>query len=84
MITITSSDVVKKPSYITNPQEITFVEDAKKHIKKSVVLPYVLYERVKEQIEDELYLFENRKALSQSRYDEFLEVEESFVEEFSK
>jgi len=84
MITITSSDVVKKPSYITNPQEITFVEDAKKHIKKSVVLPYVLYERVKEQIEDELYLFENRKALSQSRYDDFLEVEESFAEEFSK
>ena len=84
MITITSSDVVKKPSYITNPQEITFVEDAKKHIKKSVVLPYALYERVKEQIEDELYLFENRKALSQSRYDEFLEVEESFTEEFAK
>ncbi len=84
MITITSSDVVKKPSYITNPQEITFVEDAKKHIKKSVVLPYALYERVREQIEDELYLFENKKALSQTHYDEFLEIEESFAEEFSK
>jgi len=84
MITITSSDVVKKPSYITNPQEITFVEDAKKHIKKSVVLPYALYERLKEQIEDELYLFENKKALSQTQYDDFLEIEESFAEEFSK
>ncbi|MEO1953955.1 MAG: hypothetical protein ABGW74_04550, partial [Campylobacterales bacterium] len=70
---------VKKPSYITNPQDITFVEDAKKHIKKSVVLPYALYEKLKEQIEDELYLFENKKALSQDAYDEFLEIEESFV-----
>jgi len=79
MIIISSSDVVKKPSYITNPQDITFVEDAKKHIKKSVVLPYALYEKLKEQIEDELYLFENKKALSQEAYDEFLEIEESFV-----
>jgi len=79
MITISSSDVVKKPSYITNPQDITFVEDAKKHIKKSVVIPYALYERLKEHIEDELYLFENKKALSQDSYDEFLEIEESFV-----
>lgn len=79
MITISSSDVVKKPSYITNPQDITFVEDAKKHIKKSVVIPYALYEKLKEQIEDELYLFENKKALSQEAYDEFLEIEESFV-----
>lgn len=79
MITISSSDVVKKPSYITNPQDITFVEDAKKHIKKSVVLPYALYEKLKEQIEDELYLFENKKALSQDAYDDFLEIEESFV-----
>ena len=79
MITISSSDVVKKPSYITNPQDITFVEDAKKHIKKSVVIPYALYERLKEHIEDELYLFENKIALSQGSYDEFLEIEESFV-----
>jgi len=79
MITISSSDVVKKPSYITNPQDITFVEDAKKHIRKSVVLPYALYEKLREQIEDELYLFENKKALSKGAYDEFLEIEESFV-----
>jgi len=79
MITISSSDVVKKPSYITNPQDITFVEDAKKHIKKSVVIPYALYERLKEQIEDELYLFENKKALSKEAYNEFLEIEESFT-----
>jgi len=84
MITISSSDVIKKPSYITNPKEITFVNDAKKHITKSVVLPYKLYERLKEKIEDELYLLENEKALSKSSYDEFLEIEESFAKDLSK
>jgi len=34
---------------------------------------------VKKQIENELYLFENKKALSKEAYDEFLEIEESFV-----
>jgi len=81
MITITANDVLTKPSYITNPQDITLIEDAKQHIKKSVVLPYALYEKLKEQIEDELYLYENRKALSQSNYEEFLEIEKSFVED---
>ena len=75
MITINSTDIVRKPSYITKPEEITFVEDAKKHIIKSVVLPYELYERVKEKIEDELYLMNNKKALSQVSFDEFLEIE---------
>jgi hypothetical protein len=84
MITISSSDVIKKPSYITNPKEITFVKDIKKHITKSVVLPYDLYERVKEKIEDELYLLENEKALSKSSYNEFLEIEESFAKDLSK
>jgi len=54
MVTISSSDVVKKPSYITNPQDITFVED-------------------------ERYLFKNKKVLSQKFYDKFLEMEKSFV-----
>ncbi len=81
MLTISSSDIVKKPSYITNPAEITFVEDAKKHITKSVVLPYALYLRVKEQIEDELYLMNNKNALSKSAYKEFLEIESVVGEE---
>jgi len=76
MLTISSSDIIKKPSYITRPTDITFVEDAKKHIIKSVVLPYAMYERVKEKIEDELYLMQNADALSQKAYDEFLEIEE--------
>ncbi|MFP4486487.1 MAG: hypothetical protein ACLFOC_05965 [Campylobacterales bacterium] len=75
MLVISSSDIVKKPSYITRPTDITFVEDAKKHITKSVVLPYELYEKVKEKIEDELYLMNNKQALSQSSFDDFLEIE---------
>lgn len=75
MIVINSSDFIKKPSYITQPLDITFVEDAKKHITKSVVLPYALYEKVREKIEDELYLIQNKKALGESSYDEFLQIE---------
>ncbi len=75
MIIISSSDVIKKPSYITRPTDITLVEDAKKHIKRSVVLPYALYEKVKEKIEDEVYMMNNKQALSKKSYDEFLEIE---------
>ncbi len=42
---------------------------------RSVVIPYELYEKVRESIEDELYLSQNEGALSQSAYDEFLETE---------
>ena len=76
MITISSSDIIKKPSYITRPKEITFVEDMKKHVIKSVVLPYDLYERVREKIEDEMYLMRNTEALGKEAYGEFLETEE--------
>lgn len=76
MIVINSSDFIKKPSYITQPLDITFVEDAKKHITKSVVLPFELYEKVKENIENELYLIQNQQALSQSSYEDFLQIEE--------
>ncbi len=75
MIIINSSDFIKKPSYITQPLDITFIQDAKKHITKSVVLPFELYEKVKEKIEDELYLIQNTKALSQVSYDDFLQIE---------
>jgi len=81
MITISSSCIIKKPSYITRPTDITFVEDAKKHIIKSVVLPYELYQKVRVTIEDELYLMNNEEALSKKSYEEFLEIE-SVNEEF--
>jgi hypothetical protein len=80
MLIVSSSDIVKKPSYVTRPSEITFIEDAKKHIIKSVVLPYELYEKVREKIEDEVYLMRNTKALSEESYNEFLETE-SVVED---
>ena len=76
MKTISSSDVIKKPSYITNPKEITIVKDAKKNIIKSVVLPYELYEKLRKKIEDELYMLENSDALNSKSYKEFLEIEE--------
>lgn len=76
MITISSSDIIKKPSYVTRPKEITFVEDMKKHVIKSVVLPYALYARVRENIEDEMYLMRNAEALGEEAYKEFLENEE--------
>ena len=75
MITISSSDIVKKPSYVTRPEEITFVEDMKQHVIKSVVLPYALYERVREKIEDEMYLMHNADALNADAYEEFLDTE---------
>ena len=76
MLTISSSDIIRRPSYVTRPTEVTFVEDAKKHIIKSVVIPYHLYEKIRETIEDELYLAQNRGALSKEAYAEFLEIEE--------
>ncbi|MEA1891853.1 MAG: hypothetical protein U9N33_03985 [Campylobacterota bacterium] len=77
MFTISSSDIIKKPSYITQPKEITFVEDTKKHIVNSVVIPYALYVQLKEKIEDELYLFQNKDALSQSYDDECIETQDN-------
>ncbi len=74
MITISSNDISKKTSFITKPTDIIFIED-KKHITKSVILPYELYEKVKEKIEDELYLMNNKKALSKNAYEEFLDIE---------
>lgn len=76
MIIINSSDFIKKPAYITQPADITFVEDAKKHITKSVVIPYALYEKLKEKIEDELYILQNQNALNKKSYEEFLQIEE--------
>ena len=76
MFTIASRDIIKTPSYITSPKEITFVEDAKRHVIKIVVFPYELYEQLREKIEDELYIIQNKKALSKESYSEFLETEE--------
>lgn len=83
MLVISSSSVIKKPSFVTNPQDITFIEDAKRHITKSVVIPYALYEKIREKIEDELYLANNKQSLSKTSYDDFLQIE-NIVEELSQ
>jgi hypothetical protein len=72
---ITVSDVVKKPSIVTNATEVTLIEDAKRHIAKSVVIPYSLYEKIRAKLEEELYLLENAQALNEEAYREFLEIE---------
>jgi len=72
---ITVSDVVKKPSIVTNATEVTLIEDAKRHIAKSVVIPYALYEKVRTKLEEELYLLENAQALNTEAYREFQEIE---------
>ena len=77
---ITVSDVVKKPSLVTNATEVTLIEDAKRHIAKSVVIPYAIYEKLREKLEEELYLLENADALSADAYREFLDIE-SVVED---
>ena len=76
MLSISSSDIIKKPSYVTRPEDITLVKDMKKHVIKSVVLPYALYERVREKIEDEMYLMRNAEALGKASYEDFLQIEE--------
>ncbi len=75
MITISSSDIVKKPSYVSRPKEVTFVEDAKQHVIRSVVIPYEIYEKIREKIEDELYLAANAAALGEEAYGDFLQIE---------
>ncbi|ADV45959.1 hypothetical protein [Nitratifractor salsuginis] len=72
---ITVSDVVKKPSIVTNATEVTLIEDAKRHIAKSVVIPYALYKQLRSKLEEELYLLENAQALNEEAYEEFLEIE---------
>lgn len=64
MITVSTSEIVKKPRLISAPDDITLIEDARKHEPRSVLLPYDLYLRIKEKIEDEIYLYNNAKALS--------------------
>ena len=80
---ITVSDVVKKPSIVTNATEVTLIEDAKRHIAKSVVIPYAIYQKLQEKLEEELYLLENAQALDTRSYEDFLQIEE-IVEELAE
>ena len=75
MTTVTTTDILRHPSLLNATDGITLIEDGRRHEPKSVLLPYALYEKVKERIEDELYLMSNQQALSTQAYKEFLETE---------
>jgi len=74
---ITVSDVVKRPSIVTNATEVVLIEDAKRNIAKSVVIPYAIYRKLQKRLEEELYLLENARALDSDSYNDFLEIEEA-------
>ncbi len=81
---ITVSDVVKKPSIVTNAQEVTLIEDAKRHVARSVVIPYAIYEKLKDRLGDELYLLENADALGLEAYEEFTDIDEAGAEDLNR
>ena len=81
---ITISDVVKRPSIVTNATEVTLIEDAKRHIAKSVVIPYAIYQKLKDRLDEEIYLLENAQALGADAYAEFEAVDEAGAEDLSR
>jgi len=74
--TVTTTDILRHPALLNASSGITLIEDGRRHEPKSVLLPYALYQKVRERIEDELYLMSNRSALGTQAYQEFLEIEE--------
>jgi hypothetical protein len=79
---VTSSDILRKPALLSSDQ-VLFIEDGRKHVLKSVLLPIDIYHRVRELVEAELYLRENAQALSAESYAEFLAIE-TVVEDLAK
>lgn len=75
MTAVTTTDILHHPALLNATNSITLIEDGRSHEPKSVLLPYMLYAKVREQIEDELYLMSNQKALNADAYKEFLEIE---------
>jgi hypothetical protein len=71
---VTSSDILRKPALLSSDQ-VLFIEDGRKHVLKSVLLPIDIYQRVRELVEAEVYLRENALALGSESYDEFLTIE---------
>lgn len=76
MTTVTTTDILRHPALLNAADGITLIEDGRRHEPKSVLLSYALYAKVKERIEDELYLMSNQKALGSDAYKEFLAIEE--------
>jgi len=79
---VTSSDILRKPALLSSDQ-VLFIEDGRKHVLKSVLLPIDIYQRVRELVEAEIYLRENAQALGEESYAEFLAIE-TVVEDLAK
>ncbi len=82
MKTLTVKEAVKKPSNISNPKEITYIVDSKEKKIKSVVIPYDIYVKVKEELEAEEFLKRNYKTLmNEENYKEFRETTDKASED---
>ncbi|MFN3978374.1 MAG: hypothetical protein ACK4J2_06960 [Sulfurihydrogenibium azorense] len=82
MKTLTIKEAVKKPSNISNPKEITYILDSKEKKIKSVVIPYEMYLKVKEELEAEEFLKRNYKTLmSEKNYEIFKETTDNIAED---
>jgi hypothetical protein len=79
---VTSSDILRKPALLSSDQ-VLFIEDGRKHVLKSVLLPIDIYHRVRELVEAEIYLRENAQALGEESYADFLAIE-TVVEDLAK
>jgi hypothetical protein len=79
---VTSSDILRKPALLSSNQ-VLFIEDGRKHVLKSVLLPIDIYHSVRELVEAELYLRENAQALGAESYADFLAIE-TVVEDLAK
>ncbi|WP_028949824.1 hypothetical protein [Sulfurihydrogenibium subterraneum] len=82
MKTLTIKEAVKKPSNISNPKEITYILDSKEKKIKSVIIPYEIYLKVKEELEAEEFLKRNYKTLmSEENYQIFKETTDNVAED---
>jgi len=82
MKTLTVKEAVKKPSNISNPEEITYIVDSKEKKVKSVVIPYHIYLKVKEELEAEEFLKRNYKTLMNEKiYEEFKETTDNVAQD---
>lgn len=71
---VNSTDILRKPALLSS-KEVLYIEDGRKHELKSVLIPVELYELIREQFEEALYLRRNTDALSLESYENFSEIE---------
>ena len=83
MITVKTRDIVRRPS-ILNQKEPVLIIDGTTKKPKSVVVPFDLYEKIRDIVESELFLARNADlAQSSEAKQEFLERESALLEDVS-